>query len=645
MTTPNKRAFEPIDELHFKLTQRARLSPDGNQIVYTVRQNDLEKETTSTHLWRVDVTGENATQLTTVGTSNTAPEWSPDGSQIAFCSDRVGKAQVFLLPASGGEARQFTHLKQGVGEGPYWSPDGKLIAFTAGSEAEPPDLSRPYRITRFVYRFDGIGYLDTAVQNVYIQALDAGGPKKLTDHANMAHGLHWSPDGSQILFAAGADPDRPDLFSSEIRTVDLQGQVRQLIGLDWGWVANAIWTTDGKRIVFGGTQAGKPMGSKMDLWVLDPASGKFECRTAGLKFGQVYGFGNIFALDSEHVLGGTPRSGMGEIYRISLSGKEDIQPVIVGKRDAQLQDLNAEQVLFIDNRPENPSELAIADQQGKNEHRLTTHNTTWLSEIALPKVETLHFTSENGIEVEGWIMLPENGTAPYPTILYNHGGPHGAYGYSYRHDFLMLIGAGYAVLYINPRGSVGYGEEFSAALSGNWGVMDYKDLMAGVDDAVQKGLADPNRMGVCGLSYGGYLTCFIVGQTNRFKAAVAENPITDLVSRYGTADMGAWGSLGEMGGKPHEIPEIYRVSSPVTYAHRCKTPTLLVQGESDYRCPAGQSEQFYTMLKANGCIAEMLRLPNMPHVGSISGPIPVQKAQNEALLDWMDRYVMGKSKL
>jgi len=132
-----------------------------------------------------------------------------------------------------------------------------------------------------------------------------------------------------------------------------------------------------------------------------------------------------------------------------------------------------------------------------------------------------------------------------------------------------------------------------------------------------------------------------VGQTSRFKAAVAENPITDLVSRYGTADMGAWGSLGEIGGKPHEIPEVYRRSSPITYAHQCGTPTLLVQGESDYRCPAGQSEQFYTTLRASGCIAEMLRLPNMPHGGSSSGPVAVQKAQNEALLGWMNRYVLG----
>jgi dipeptidyl aminopeptidase/acylaminoacyl peptidase len=205
----------------------------------------------------------------------------------------------------------------------------------------------------------------------------------------------------------------------------------------------------------------------------------------------------------------------------------------------------------------------------------------------------------------------------------------------------MLAGAGYAVLFTNPRGSRGYGDAFATALSGNWGVMDYKDLMAGVEYVIERGFTDPDRLGVCGLSYGGFMTCFTVGQTDRFQAAVAENPITDLVSRYGTADMGPWGSISEIGGKPHEIPEVYRRSSPITYAHRCTTPTLLIQGEADYRCPAGQSEQFYTHLKANGCITEMMRLPGMSHVGSITGPINVQKTQNEALLGWMNRYVLG----
>ena len=245
----------------------------------------------------------------------------------------------------------------------------------------------------------------------------------------------------------------------------------------------------------------------------------------------------------------------------------------------------------------------------------------------------------DGTPIQGWLLLPNQGEPPYPTILYIHGGPHGWYGYQYGSDFQMLAGAGYAVLFVNPRGSTGYGDAFATALSGNWGVLDHKDLLDGVDYAIETGFADPDRLGICGLSYGGYLTTYTIGQTNRFKAAVAENPITDLVSRYGTADMGPWGSLSELGGKPHEIPDVYRRGSPITYAHNCTTPTLLIQCEQDYRCPAGQAEQFYGHLKANGCIVEMLRIPGVSHVASITGSIPVQKAQNEALLDWMQRHV------
>ncbi len=238
-------------------------------------------------------------------------------------------------------------------------------------------------------------------------------------------------------------------------------------------------------------------------------------------------------------------------------------------------------------------------------------------------------------------MKPCIGEPPYPTILYIHGGPHSGFGHIFSFDFQMLAGAGYAVLFINQRGSTGYGDEFSTRIIGDWGNLDYKDLMAGVDLAIARGIADPDRLGCCGLSGGGNLTCWIVGQTDRFKAAVPENPVTNWVSMYGVGDIGPWFTPAEMGGLPHEIPEVYRRSSPITYAHRCTTPTLLIQGEHDYRCPAEQAEQFYAVLKAGGCLVEMVRLPTSPHAGSIHGRPMVRRVQNEVLLDWMNRYLLG----
>jgi dipeptidyl aminopeptidase/acylaminoacyl peptidase len=222
----------------------------------------------------------------------------------------------------------------------------------------------------------------------------------------------------------------------------------------------------------------------------------------------------------------------------------------------------------------------------------------------------------------------------------------------------MLAGAGFAVILVNQRGSKGYGDGFANRIIGDWGSRDYRDLMAGVDHVVELGIANPERLGCYGLSYGGYMVCWIVGQTDRFRAMVSENPITDFASFRGTSDIGLAYTRRELGGRPQEIPDAYRYSSPITFAHRCKTPILLIQHLDDYRCPAGQTEQFYAALKDGGrrlgrrsgadasahrrhlgCIVEMLRFEGSSHNGGIFGPPEVRKAQNRALLDWMKRFV------
>jgi dipeptidyl aminopeptidase/acylaminoacyl peptidase len=202
----------------------------------------------------------------------------------------------------------------------------------------------------------------------------------------------------------------------------------------------------------------------------------------------------------------------------------------------------------------------------------------------------------------------------------------------------MLAAAGYAVLCINYRGSSGYGTAFADQIMGNLGDLEFADLMAGVDAAVARGLADPNRLACSGGSYGGYLTCWLVGHTTRFKAAIAERPITNLVSAFGASDIPGWW-VDALGGAPHEAPAVYARCSPLTYAHRCQTPTLLLVAEQDHRCPPLESEQFYTALKQAGCVVEMLRLPHSAHGGADTGPLPVRRAQNEAYLEWLGRYL------
>lgn len=641
-----QRLFTPEDELRYTNIDSARLSPDGKMVVYALRQADLEKEKEFSHLWLLELEHGQTRQLTRGEHNDSVPSWSPDGERIAFLSSRTEKPQIFTIPTHGGEAVQLTHFKQGVGGGPAWSPDGSHIAFTVSSREEERDSSKPYRITRAAYRMDGFGYLDDVVQNIFVLpvtiqqgAVQAGEARQLTNDAYMDEILEWSPDGSEILYTAFFNPDSLAIFSPHLRTVNLDGACEEILGEDWGDISTAAWLPDGKHIALYALLKDAPGGSKEDLWVVNRKTRGPVCRTDAFDFGFDSSRSRLLVMDNDRALCTVLRAGMQEIYEFSLAGEPAWRPLVTGERVCAGLDARGDSLLFLLNRIHNPSELCLARLDGSEERQLTNHNDQWLAEISLPQLEHFVFENKEGIAIEGWFLRPAVGEAPFPAILCIHGGPYGMYGYGSRPDFQMLAGAGYGVLFINPRGSNGYGDAFSQALNAKWGDIDYPEQMQALDLAIEKGWVDPQRLGVNGLSYGGYMTCWIVGQTDRFKAAVAENPVTDMVSQYGTSDMDAWDAPHSLGGHPHENFEGYWKMSPIRYAHRCTTPTLLIQGEQDYRCPAGQSEQFYTILKANGCVAEMLRLPGSSHVGSIHGPIPVRKAQNEALLDWVERYV------
>lgn len=648
----------PADLFRLRFLQGAQLSPDGKWVVYSVshvevnedaaKETDREEERAA--LWLLSLETGVTRRLTAGLARDTDPCWSPDGKQIAFLSTRGEKPQVYVIPVDGGEAEPLTAMKQGVGGGPVWSPDGRYIAFTAGPTAEPPDPEQPYRVTRCIYRFDALGYLDKVVQDLYVVPAEGGEPRQLTDDEYQNGAPVWSPDGQAILYTATMAPDSHHGFLPRLRVVNMAGEVHEVVG-DWGYALSAKWLPDGQ-IAFIGAPFGRPIGSKNDLWVISRQGGEPRCRTADLKFGVGGGLQPdmpVTLLQIPQLLieqGGqaayarVQEGGTIQIYRIALAGPESWAPVIAGERACIPLDLQNGRLLFAGSTLNDPLDLFVADADGSNERQITHLNRELLAERELPTVEHLSFPGVDGVPIEGWILKPPVGEPPYPTILYIHGGPHSGFGHIFSFDFQLLAGAGYAVLIINHRGSTGYGDEFATQIIGDWGNLDYRDLMAGVDFAIERGIADPNRLGVCGLSGGGNLTCWIVGQTDRFKAAVPENPVTNWVSFYGVSDIGPWFAVEELGGRPHEIPEVYQRCSPITYAHRCTTPTLLVQSEEDYRCPAEQSEQFYAVLKANGCTVEMVRLPQSPHAGSIRGAPIARRVQNEVLLDWMNRYVL-----
>ena len=648
------RTISPDDLLRLKFLNGGKLSPDKSQVICYVNHIDPDKDKEFSTIYRLDVASGDSHPMTNGGAKDTNPQWSPDGKSILFSSSRNEKPQLFVMPIDGGEAKQITDLKQGVG-GFAWSPNGSKIAFTAGPDFEgdeAPDLTKEvYRVNRTVYRFDAIGYLDHAVENLYILDVESGDIKQLTDDRTNNINPRWSPDGTRILYDATMDANSHRVAFPTLHLIDLDGNHETVMD-DWGIVMNANFTPDGSSIVFiGRPDDGKPIGTKSDLYVLDIASGNIENRSDGLAVGVGGGLSMdmpIMGLRSWYVTVSSDGQsayvpvqdgGTVQIYQISLSGEERCEAIISGENASFILDLRDDHLLYAQADINTPPNIHVMNLSNGESRQLTHINQDYLDNITMPETEHLLFEGVDGVQVEGWYMKPPIGEAPYPTILYIHGGPHSAYGYGFHFDFQMLAGAGYGVLFLNHRASTGYGDSFSTAIKGDWGNLDYNDLMAGVDYVIEKGLTDSDRLGVCGTSGGGNLSCWTIGHTDRFKAAIPQNPVADWRSFYGTSDIGIWFAVEQLGGHPHEIPEIYDKCSPITYAHQCKTPTLLVQSENDWRCPAEQSEQFYTVLKANGCTVEMLRQPGGSHGASIFGEINLRRAHNDAMLDWFGRYV------
>jgi dipeptidyl aminopeptidase/acylaminoacyl peptidase len=649
----SKRPIKAEDLFHLKSLLGAKFSPDGKRIVYCVSTVDLEKDEEHASLWLMNVEDGKTIQLTSGVKKDYSPSWSPDGMKIAFLSTRDVLPRIYTIDMRGGEARLLSNIQQPVGSGPCWSPDGKWIAYSAGNIPEEGDaLKKPYRINRHVYRFDSVGYLHRFVQNVYIISAEGGNPRQLTHDEYVNLNPKWSPDGQEILYAANFNP-QSHIYVASYRLVETNGNSHSINGLENFEISDAAWAPDGRHILFVGKKSGTVRGTKNDLWVTGRHGGEVTCRSKNLAGGVGAGVQPDFPVGLSRFLTADKKTnqvyvevldwGRVNIYKIALEGDQSCSKVTDGDQSAVLCDMHADKILYGRLDMFTPPELNISDLDGKNASQCTHLNDGIVSEWIRPKIEHLVYPGAEGVTVEGWLMKPIVGEPPYPTILYIHGGPNDAFGHTFTFDFQLLAANGYAVIYINPQGSEGYGNEFAANTLLDWGNRDYRDLMLGIDLAIEKGWTDPNRLGVSGISYGGYMTSWIIGQTDRFKAAIPENPVTDLVSLYGTSDIAPWVCELYFGGKPQETPEIYRKCSPVTYAHRCTTPTLIIQGEMDYRCPVGQSEELYAILKANGCLVEMARVPGGSHPMSIMGEPGVRKYQNEIMLNWFDRFVKSKT--
>jgi dipeptidyl aminopeptidase/acylaminoacyl peptidase len=645
-----KRALGCEDLFDLQFLRAARFSPDGKQVAYGVSRTD---DTERFDIWILELASGERARLAFDGNA-VEPRWAPDGRAIAFIGDgrlRIASASnTERLPNAGFRISDaLTPSTSSVQGTPCWSPDGTCIAV---SLQERRISAGPRVIAGRYFRADGIGFLGGITQQIYELNVASGRLRCLTSLAEICSHPQWSPRGDQILFFAGNGAVPYASYSQRLVTVHLaDGHVAEVLGTDW-YVEAARWLPESRSITVLAARQSTLTIPAASLWMIDEPGAEPRLRTPELN--ATIGFrinhdmpvrdltGNqaLVVPDRTSALLTVQKGGYTEIWRAALVGDTAFEPIMTGDRSYIVLDASrSANVLLVAATDFNtPPELFSANLQGQRVSCLTRLNDLTLERWPKPTVRRLTFSSADSMEIDAWFMAPDGCARALPTILFIHGGPFAATGCAFRFDFHHLVSQGYGVLFANFRGSAGYGEAFARAIMGDWGGKGFPDHMGALDAAIEHGCADPQRLGVWGPSHGGFATCWLVGHTHRFKAAVAEAACTDFTTLYYQTDAPEVFAR-DLGGRPHEIPEIYRARSPMTYAHHCRTPTLLVHGEEDLRCPIGEAEQFHRALLDVGCATGLVRIPGCSHSGDAVGPLSARRAQNDALVSWFKLYL------
>lgn len=643
------RSLRPNDLFALRYVHDARLSPDSSQVAWVMSRTDEE---VGREIFEIKVTelGTASQRELQFPGSATHPRWSPGGDCLAFVGLESDIPRLHIADAALRNSRAISPEGLMIQGPPSWSPDGSMLAYTVAKRLPHPDLRR---ITTRIFRSEGIGMTDDLQVMIHIADLRAGSTRTLNLACNVATQPSFSPCGRYLLFLGAHSAVGFGTFGGlKLFTLDLAtGRTTQVLGNEW-LAATAAWSPCGNRIVFAGDRNSSLTIPIAGLWSVRRDGTDSQCRTSGL-IGNVglrvhYDMptwstsqANSFVVpDPSCAYATIQRGGSAEIWRIALQGPTDCNPVVTGPRSCLVLDAcsRACRLVYCTSDLHQPWELFVADADGSAEKRLTLLNRSVLADWPILSLEHLRFQSSDGLALEGWHVKRSDLSGPQPTVMFIHGGPFLGIGHAFRYDFHLLASNGYAVLFANFRGSAAYGQEFSAAIMGDWGARGFPDHMAAADAAVAMRLADPKRLGVWGPSHGGFATCWMVGHTTRFRAAVAESAICNFSTLYYlTDDPDVFAR--DLGGRPDEIPDVYRSRSPLTYAHRCQTPTLLLHGADDLRCPRSEAEQFYRALHDAGCTTELVIIPGMNHMGDSTGPLSARRGQNEALLDWFRRYL------
>jgi dipeptidyl aminopeptidase/acylaminoacyl peptidase len=645
------RGMAPEDVYELTGGGEPRLSPDGTTVAYSVWGVDKERNDYSGAIWLSPVDGSRAPRQFTAGIKRDGtPRWSPDGTQIAFISNRDGEqGQLYVMPVAGGEPRRLTDFKESVQE-VAWSPNSSTLAFTVRVrdetyEEEDEKKRPPRRFTRLHFKLDNEGWTADRPKRLFVVPADGSAePKQLLDGDYEEGQPFWSPDGSRIAFVSARQDDWDITHVNDVFTVDAGGGQPELITSSDGTVDNVSWSPDGSRIAYSFYPGVFDDPRHTQIAVLDLASGERKLLTESLDRNcSPYPPLREPIWDGEDLLFAVEDQGNTHLYRVPSDGSGKPELEVGGELIITGYDAAGGTVIHSATTSTALAEVFVGDRP------LTDVGRPFADARTIPRPEAFTAISADGTEVDAWIVRPagfEEG-AKYPVLLNVHGGPFTQYGNKFFDEFQVYAGAGYVVVYSNPRGSSGYSEEFGRAIRGpvdggpGWGTVDYEDLMAVVDEAVRRfDFCDGDRVGVIGGSYGGYMASWMIGHTQRFKAAISERAVNQWVSMWGSSDFG-WDFKGYIGAFLWENLDAYVQMSPATYAPDITTPLLILHSENDLRCPIEQGEQLFTTLRLLKRPVEMVRFPAEGHELTRSGN-PVHRVMRfEIVLDWLERNLKG----
>ncbi|WP_144512202.1 S9 family peptidase [Bacillus sp. FJAT-22090] len=656
-----KRKLEATDLFKLHSVTNPVISPNGKEAVFIRTEMNETDNKYYAYLYHVNLETETMTQWTHKKERISSPKWSTDGSYIAFLSDREEKNQLYILSANGGEAKKLTNVEKGISSF-IWSPCGKKVWFVAALkkgkswtdevEKEEDKFPEAYVVDKMKYHADGVGLLpkDTYRQIGWID-VESKEITQFTEGPFQYNLQAISHDGKKLVMGVDREENQDFSFRNPLFLVDIESKKETALVDVEGYFGGAAFSKDDQYIAFSGSNRQFENATHTEVYVYEVHTGNLLVLTEGMDapVGDYSGGDVQQGASAPDVVWTADNnlyfqlSTMGDVrlYFATLAG--EIYPATQENEHVYGYDIHASGTFALATISNAifPGELFKQNLATGERIQLTHFNGELLKDVELSKPEAIVYKGAKEWDVHGWLMKPvgyEEGKK-YPLIVEIHGGPHTMYANTFFHELQLLAAKGYGVLYVNPRGSHSYSQQFVDAVRGDYGGGDYEDIMAGLDYVLSENdWIDKTRLGVTGGSYGGFMTNWIVGHTNRFKAAVTQRSISNWISFYGVSDIGYYFTPWQIGTDMTDIDKLWD-ASPLKYASKVETPLLILHSENDYRCPIEQGQQLYITLKAMGKETSFVRFPQADHNLSRVGLPNLRQTRLEQITNWFEKYL------